>query len=325
MPPLVTSVPSLSAQRYAGAKPSAVPLTDHPTQSVTPIDGYKSILFSLPFLICGLFVIYASLHVSNVHSRNRAPVWLVVLIGSIFALSGLFFAAHGIHGLVRRALYNRDAHQNPGQPWLFDFQWQKDGASFSAFRAMLARFAAVLAWYVFLVPFFYIGATVRGGFMFLAVAGLFALCGIYFWHRWAQMVGELFRYGNSFLAYDQFPFFLGGALRVRLRAPAHIDSLTSLTFTFRCIEERYVTSGYRGQRSTTVVCYELYQDAITLEGDRLANYAGGEIPIEFRVPADKPSTSLSDTPPTYWEIQVRGQSASVNYDAFFLVPVYKST
>ena len=48
-----------------------------------------------------------------------------------------------------------------------------------------------------------------------------------------------------------------------------------------------------------------------------------QIPVEFRLPADKLTTSLADTPPTYWQIEAKGEAIGANYQAYFLVPVYK--
>src|SRR5258707_918157 len=87
------------------------------------------------------------------------------------------------------------------------------------------------------------------GLPFMVIASVFALIGLIAWVRWAQMLGDLLRYGNSFLAYDEFPYFLGGTLRARLRAPRHLAAVNSLSFTLRCVQERYVTTGAGNNRS----------------------------------------------------------------------------
>jgi len=153
---------------------------------------------------------------------------------------------------------------------------------------------------------------------------LFALIGLILWARWIKMLADLIRYGNSFLSYDCFPYFLGDTLRARLRAPRHLAMLNGLTLTLRCIQERYVTSGSGRDRSTRVVCYELYKDVLTFSQSRLVNFVGAEISIEFRLPSDKLPTMLADTPPTYWAIEARGEAPGADYEAYFLVPVYKS-
>lgn len=319
--PIIVTTHETSTDRFFGGGPGLPPvLLNHPTQSSAPIDGWKAALFGLPFLGIGLFMEATSFDLIPSHGKH-APDWMLSLIGVFFAAPGLFLVIHGIVGLMRRAAHAREAAQYPGQPWYSDYHWHKEGWVFSAFRTMVGRLCAALAWSAFLVPFFWIGLHGPGmARVFLCGAILFALLGLIFWYRWAQMLADLLRYGNSFLSYDQFPYFLGGRLRARLRAPQHVSDLDELSFTLRCVQEKYVTTG---NRETKVVCYELYKDSLTLTRDQITGLAGGDIPIEFHLPADQRTTTLCYNPPTYWEIEARGRSHTVAYEAHFLAPVYK--
>jgi hypothetical protein len=301
----------------------ALVLENHPTQSATAIDGWRSALFGIPFLAIGVWTSLAAL--GFVSGRKHAPDWVIGLIGAMFFFGGLFLLIHGLLGAARQAQYLRAAAERPGQLWLYDFHWRQEGVAFSAFNAMLGRLLAALGWNAFLIPFFWIGLTVREARVFLIFSTIFALIGLFFWYRWAQMLADLLRYGNSFLNYDSFPYFLGGTLRARLRAPHHVSDIDTLTLTLRCVQEQYVTTGSGNNHSTRVICYELYKDAVTLTRDRLASLAGGEIPVEFRLPDNQSTTSLASTPPVYWEIEARGRSQTVGYEAYFLVPVYKAS
>ena len=298
-------------------------LENHPTQSATAIDGWRSALFGIPFLAAGVWISLAAFGI--LPARNHAPDWVIGIFGVLFFFGGLFFLIHGLRGAVRQAQYLRAAAQRPGQSWFYDFHWRQEGIAFSAFNAMLGRLLAALVWTAFLAPFFWIGFNVREAWVFLIFSSLFALVGLVFWYRWALMLADLLRYGNSYLNYDSFPYFLGGTLRARLRTPHHISDIDALTLTLRCVREQYVTTGSGRNRSTSVVCYELYKEACTLTRDQIAGLAGGEIPVEFRLPANQPTTSLASTPPVYWEIEARGQSRRVGYEAYFLAPVYKAS
>ncbi len=321
----MNSTTELLEQRLnSGLGPNPAPvLENHPTQSATAIDGWRSALFGIPFVAAGVWISLAAF--GSIPVRKDAPDWAIGIIGSLFFLGGLFFLIHGLRGAVRKARYLSAAAQRPGQPWFYDFHWRQEGVAFSAFNAMLGRLLAALVWTAFLTPFFWTGLTIRVASVFLIFSSFLALIGLLFWYRWAQMLADLLRYGNSFLNYDSFPYFLGGTLRARLRPPHHLADIDALTLTLRCVQEQYVTIGSGRNRSTRVVCYELYKDAATLTRDRLAGLAGGEIPVEFRLPANQPSTSLAFTPPVYWEIEARGQSRKVGYEAYFLVPVYKAS
>jgi hypothetical protein len=317
-----TETTSNVEQRMLGSGPGLPPaLPNYPAQSATTIDGSSAALFGLPFMVAGVFIGLVAFDV--IQTRRHAPLWMIAILGAMFFSAGSFLFIHGIRGMIRKAVYKSKAAETPGQPWLFDFHWRPEGINFSAFNAMLGRLLGALVWNTFLVPFFWVGYTQRGAWLFFLIASLFALIGFVFWVRWAQMLGDLLRYGNSFLSYDEFPYFLGGTLRARLRAPRHLAAVNSLSFTLRCVQERYVTTGTGNNRRSQVVCYELYKDVVTLEHDRLANFVGAEIPVEFRLPADKQTTSLADTPPTYWQIEANGEARGADYQAYFLVPVYK--
>jgi hypothetical protein len=311
-------------QQMLGSGPGSPPvLLNHPTQSAMTTNGIAAALFGIPFCAAGIGIGAIGRNVT--HASKHPPAWLLLMFGGMFFSVGLFMFLHGVRGMIRRSVWRREAAQFPGQPWLFDFHWRKEGVSFSAFKAMMGRLLGALVWNAFLIPFFWVGFTQRGAFVFAIFAGLFWLVGLVFWVRWVQMLGDLLRYGNSFLAYDEFPYFLGGKLCARLHAPCHLAAIDSLTLTLRCVQERYVTSGSGNQRSTQVVCYELYSDVASLDRDGLANYIGGDIPIEFQLPANKQPTVLADAPPRYWEIEARGKARGADYEAYFLVPVYQRT
>jgi hypothetical protein len=189
---------------------------------------------------------------------------------------------------------------------------------------MVQRLLAAVVWCAFLTPFFWIGLNTRGAWLFLVIASLFGLVSLFLWYRWLQMLADLLFYGNSFLNYDGFPYFLGSSLRARLRAPNHVAAIDELMLTLRCVQEKYVTSGTGENRSTAVVCYELYKDVLSMTRDQITGLAGGDIPIQFRLPENQPSTCLGLDPPIYWEIEARGKSRQTSYEAYFLVPVYKA-
>ena len=324
MSTVFTSDAEALRQQMLGGGPGLPPvLANHPTQSAVPIDGWKSIFFGLPFFLAGLFIGYAPWNGDA--SRKHAPDWLIGLIASFFSLAGAFLVVHGIRGLARRAAHGRDAVAQPGQPWLADHHWHREGSSFSAFNEMLRRLVAAVLWNAFLVPFFWVGLNVRGmGRVFLVFASLFALIGLIFWARWLQMLSDLLRYGNSLLLFDSFPYFLGSQLNARLRVPRNLDAIDELTLTLRCVQEKYVTTGTGNNRRTQVVCYELYKDVTTISRSQFGGTANSPLPVFFHLPNNQPASQLSNTPPIYWEIEARGTARGADYEAYFLLPVYKN-
>src|SRR5215510_16213468 len=68
---LLQGVPPNSTERV---------LINHPTQSATAIDGWKSILFGLPFFAAGFFVEFVGLN--QIDTKENAPNWLIGVVGS---------------------------------------------------------------------------------------------------------------------------------------------------------------------------------------------------------------------------------------------------
>ena len=249
---------------------------------------------------------------------------MIGIIAGAFFFGGLFFFVHGLRRVVRKAKWQREAARLPSEPWLYDFHWHREGIAFSAFDEMLKRLLAALVWNIFLAPFAWVGIT--HSWPFLAAAIIFGLFGLVFWYRWWTMLIDLLRYGNSYLSYEGFPYSLGGTLRAQLCLRHHVSMIDELTLTLRCVQEKYVTTRGADNRSQTqVVCYELYSEVATLDHARLASLASGPIPVEFRVPSDQPQTNLAATPPTYWEIEAKGKARGADYQAYFLVPIYKTS
>lgn len=296
-------------------------LVNHPTQSTAAIDGWKSFFFGLPFLAAGIWIGVAAFDLVRV--KKNVPDWAIGAFGFFFFAAGAFLVIHGLRGVIRKAAYDREARQFTHQLWLSDHHWNREGIVFSARNSMLKRLLAALVWTGFLVPFFWIGVTQSGAWLFAIVAGFLALLGLVFWYRWAQMLVELLRYGNSFLAYNNFPYFLGSSLSARFRAPNHLADFDEITLTLRCVQEKYITSGSGDNRKTEVVCLELYSDSKTFSRGELAAFSGHDVPVEFSLPESQPTTALTSMPPVYWEIEANGKSDHVLYEAFFLVPVYK--
>jgi hypothetical protein len=318
-----TDLRTLMDTKFGLQQPGDPPvLLNHPAQSATAIDGWKSALFGVPFMAAGGIPAFLMLSGANVH--RHAPVSVVGIVIGAFFLGGLFFFVHGIHGMIRKAAWKRAAARTPGESWLYDHHWRREGIAYSAFDEMLKRLLAVLGWNLFFVPFAWAG--LHGPWPFLAFAGLFAVFGLFLWYRWWTELLDLLRYGNSYLSYRGFPYSLGSTLHAQLRTPRHVEKIDELTLTLRCVQEKYVTTRDMNNRSQTqVVCYELYSDVATVDRARLASLAGGAIPVEFRMPSGQPPTNLAATPPTYWEIEAKGKAQGVDYQAYFLVPIYKTS
>ena len=318
------SVPAFRIDTAPTSRPPAITsrlLSDHPHQSATTIDGWKAVLFGIPFAIVGAAMSLASFRPAPGSAGPTFPRWAIGIIDVAFLGGGLFLIGHGLSEKISDRRSRRAAAANPGEPWRYDYRWG-DGFSFSAFRTMIGRFLAALGWCAFVLPFGWVGVEVPGKRVFLYFAAIFELLGLFLWYRWGVALLDLVRYGNTYLGYEGAPYFVGGTLRAHLHAPRHLADIDELTLTLRCVQERYVTTGTGRDRTTAVECWELYSDSTTIPRQRLATVAGDGIPVEFPLPTGLPATTLASHPPTYWEIETRGKAHCVDYQAYFLVPIY---
>ena len=156
----LTSTPNLSEQRRAGGLAMPPVLRNHPTQSAATITGWKAVSFGLPFLVAGVLIECAALDLLRGH--KNAPDWLIGLLGGLFFSAGSFLVVHGLRGAARKAEHERESASRPGEPWLADHHWEREGVRFSAFYAMLQRLLAALVWNAFVIPFFWVGLNQRG-------------------------------------------------------------------------------------------------------------------------------------------------------------------
>src|SRR3974377_2082061 len=111
-----TSTPSLIEQRLGGGPGMPPVLLNHPTRSATTIDGWKSVLFGLPFLLAGVAIDSAALGLAR--GQKNAPDWLIGLIGAFFFSAGAFLVVHGLRGAARKAEYEQESATRTDEPWL---------------------------------------------------------------------------------------------------------------------------------------------------------------------------------------------------------------
>jgi len=293
-------------------------------RSGTTIHGGCAILFSLPFLLGGIAIILVSADIIPQPDENfGAPRPVVGLLGGIFGAAGLWLCIHGIRGLLRKLRTRRLAELHPDDMWRADYNWSETGASDGALWKAVKPFLQAAALAVFLAPFnYFVFLRDEAPGFAMAIVGLFdlVLVGIIGWG--VYLVLRFLKYGPSFLRFKRFPFFLGEMLETELRTPRGYRTFSSMQITLRCVEERYEKRGTGRNRSEKVVCYQVWADAITIEGPGAYGVDASLLPVTFELPADGKSTCLAERPPVYWEIEIAADAPGVDYKAVFLVPVY---
>jgi len=287
-------------------------------------------LIGLPFLLAGVFVVLVAANVIPVPDESfQVSRKVVGGAGIALSLIGVLILSLGCHDIARVRRRERLTRLRPGEPWYADYPWQAKGISDKGIHNVLMPVFSLLILVCILAPINYVAfyrpdlledappwvLQVLSGC--IDAAGVACLLWVFY------RILRFLKYGSSFLHFKQSPFFLGDKLVVGLTTSRAMGAVRWLEATLRCIEERYERSyNSRGRRTTIVVCYQLYADTVRSDTPREFRRGSPPLSMSIPIPANLPSTALSDRPPTYWELEIKAGTPGVDYNAVFLVPIY---
>ncbi len=299
-----------------------VQLNNRQPVSRTTIHGWPSFFFGLPFAGMGTFILLMGLGKIEVDpGKVHAPMWIIALFGLLFVLAGLSFIWHGLGGVRRKAKIKIVKTTRASSPWLWDYEWQALGISDNKLKKVMHGLFMLIVVGAFLAPFhWWAFVSDEGSIMVKAMVVFFDLVfgfggGYYFLNNLALFL----KYGNSRLRFSSFPFLLGDTLSVVLVGlPSEINQLQ---LDLRFIEEQYETRGSGRNKESRVVCYQLYHEERILKGREVAS--SGKLSLEWGLPNEPEMTStLSQRPARFWELEVKADTPGVDYHSRFLLPVY---
>jgi len=296
-------------------------LTNFPPRSRTTIHGWPALLFSLPFVGFGTWIVLVAAGIAPISTGSmNAPPWVVGVAGGTFGGAGLFLMLHGIAGVIRKHRAASARKLRPTEPWLADHPWDATRSRSASLGRIVQHLAGLAFMAVFLAPFHWWAIAAGGGWFVGIIVGVFDLVMIgLLVYIVLQAVRQL-RHGRAVFLFDTFPFRPGEPVTGRLRL-AQITSLDRLEVTLRCVEEAYERRGAGDNQREVVVCYEIQRESLTLEGPFDAACLDG-VPIVFDLAVDAPGTILLARPPRYWDLEVRGVVKGPDLVAHLLVPVY---
>lgn len=295
-----------------------------------------SLLFGAPFLLMGLFVLGVGLGVVPVQSSGGdAPMAVVAGIGGLFALVGAAFWVSAAKRFYRQARWKAVQRSRPSEPWAWDHPWDPAGARHRSLRDLFRVVVACLGMTAFAAPFhwwaFHSG---EGPFPVMLVSAFLDLLALLCWGGLVYGLGRVLKFGGSFLRYRVFPFFLGERLDADLEGLDRLRGFQRLTVTLRCVQDRVSRRG----KSTQVDAVAVHEETRELSPGELPLARGGgagvfklfrlspraeALPVSFELPPGDLETVLSASPARRWEVVVRAETPGIDYEAVFLVPVYR--
>ncbi len=248
-------------------------------------------------------------------------MWVISVFGLMFLLAGLWFVWHGLDGLRRKAKIKTVKMTRASSPWLWDYEWQALGISDNKMKKVMHALLMLIVVGTFLAPFHWWAFFSDDGRLMVKVLVIFfdLVFGLGGGYYFLKNLALYLKYGNSRLRFGNFPFYLGDKLSVVLvDLPAEINQLQ---LDLRFIEEKYETRQRGQERESKVVCYQLYHESRILKDEEVVH--SGKLLLEWDLPGEPEMTStLSQRPARFWELEVNADTPGVDYHSNFLLPVY---
>ena len=309
-------------QPNSGPTASRIRLKGQEPISETTIHGWPALAFGGLFTIMGLPILGMGLGIiSYSESAVHAPLWVIGICGGLFSGAGIWLMLHGAFGLRRLWNVKHGKRQLPNSPWLWDYNWRAQGTSDHAHRNVFRGLLGLAVFGIFLAPFNWLAFFSKySSWIWQVFVGIFDVIIIVAVGGWFfEKLRQYMRFGNSHVGFNNFPFFLGESMPLTLKKVPH--QIRRLQFVLRCIEEVYETDQTGEDRKSIVACYQIYKDSKTIEVGEFQ--PGRDYHFSWNLPDNKAfSSTPSERPAIFWELEVTSRSPGLKYQSRFLLPVY---
>lgn len=222
-----------------------------------------------------------------------------LLLGGVFASR---------HLRCRAAL----AASHPGEPWLWQFDWERNEVEPTDKHLPSVLVATAIAWNLVTLPLWWLlPAQIVNGNIWALVAAILPMVGVMltwmtlrrFWLRW--------KFGRCILRLTKNPGRIGGELVGTIEVARPIDADT-VDLMLRC--ESKITEG---EDTKTV---EIWSGKQTVANDSSSwDRPGSSIPIQFAIPAECLPASESDKKTIQWRLSA---TSGRHFKTEFVVPVF---
>ncbi len=280
-------------------------------------------LFGSVFIFAGVFIALIGTHTIPVDpSTVHAPFGIIVVCGACFAGGGLMVWSMAVRQWRAEWHRRRTMRTFAGSNAHADFPWNPAGYTPSRWgraakavigTAIFSLFAVISNWWAF-------GAD-DSPWLVKVVAVVFDAVVVVVWWRTALIVARCAKFTGSKLVFHHFPYRLDEPIAVRWIPPRGVSHADKGTITFRCVEEYYEERQSGKDRERWLVHDELCAETQTFDSPR--DFATGRpVEMRFAIPADARGTCLSSERPVYWELEVKLSRAGLDFEEWYLVPVY---
>lgn len=280
-------------------------------------------LFGLPFLGVGIWIMLVGLEIVEVDSSKvHAPMWVLTVVGLIFAASGCLVWNMGWQQAKIRQRLKRLAAQYPGDTAMADYPWDRNGYSPPRWKPVrkawsalifMAVFSSVFNWWAFGSGNGPLPVQIGIGILDLVLLGVLLWALKTTWHA--------VKFGKTQLNYDHFPYRPGERAFLEIQLPASLRNGQSATLTLRQILEYYEITGSGKNRNKRLVHEVKYSEEQTLTQNQIAEWPG-YIRTLWDLPKIARATQLSADQPLFWELELELDVPGLDLKQRYLLPVY---
>ncbi len=292
---------------------------NHTPRAGTTVHGKTAIIIGAVFFGAGIPIALIGAGYIDPDGANAPPV-VLYCAGAVFSLPGAWLMGYGIHSIMRRRWVDRQMHRFPTEPWHYDYPWNQQAAHYTDWKPLLnAIFFLTVVGAMTAIPYGILSEEPDSIMLKLSVAfmGLFLLVGLTMFVKAGR---RLLQYGRSTVRFERFPFKLGEEMQLAFERPKQLSSDAELQCQLRCVEDVFEDAGDDGKR---VASYAIYCDNKTIQ-DADSDGLGGRAltTLRFQLPTGDYESTLRESPPRYWELEITATQSGPDYKAVFLLPIY---
>ena len=278
--------------------------------------------FGVPFVGVGTLIILMGTKVITVDPKSvHAPYWVLTVFGVVFALGGFMIWAMAWRQRAADHRRMEAASRHGGEPALMDFNWDVRGFDAPRWKpAITAVFGAAFLT-LFLSMFNYWAFFAKGPWPVKIIVIIFDLVLIAAWWAALMRLGRSLKFGGSRIEFLNFPYQVGKPAIIRWWPARGIQLVNKGTFTLRCVEECFETSGSGRNRSKHLVHEEVWSG--TWRAEQTQSFSSGQFAdLRYELPEEVSSTQLSTDKPVFWELEVKLDLPGLDFQETYLVPIY---
>jgi hypothetical protein len=281
------------------------------------------LLFGLPFCGIGIWTTLMGLGVIAIDpDKLHAPMWVLTAIGFAFLFGGISIWGMTGRQVQRQLAIRKQSRKYPNEHAMADYLWDPNGYTPPRWRpalksSMIAIFvlasASIPNWIAYFsgdAPTFLKLITILTNLIVIIAIG-YSVKAV--WHA--------IKFGQTHLVYPHFPLRLGETVDLKIELPQRLHAPESAQLSLRCLNEYYEVTGHGNNRSKRLVHKILYETVQNLNAEQIMQYPG-TLKATFELPIDAPSSGLQDTPPRFWELEMKITLPGLDLQQSYLLPVY---